>query len=535
MKMLARQDATGGSGLLERILNTPGLEHVVPRLHPDLLHRLIQTCGLEDCSEIVALATPQQLQQVFDLDLWRAARAGEDEGFDASRFGVWIEVLLESGATGAAHKLAQIDVDVVIAGLAQHALVRDRGAVSIYETTDGELVEPHRALDDGLVADVGGYQLVARCDDSWDAIVEVLMSLEAERPDYFHRAMQGCRRLSSSGYEIDGLVDLLTERDQDMFDLSVDREERREKQGFVMPAQARAFLQMSRELQPGCDARANPISRAYFQAIDRAAMENAEDASSSTSFLTAAAEASVFEALLDAGVLAQPPRALISGSDSTLSTLEHVRTRLEFARDNDHAAYLARTEELAYLANTLVAGCSIQGRPFMTQEASDAAIAICNLGLENLRAVPLSFLVDHDLVSVFHVGWSVLHNDVGLYAAEQVIACLEGLRCDDREIQAGLDALRIKLAKHWKAGSPWRARDALDVIAILDTLVWTILLALIQECPVLHTGVAAMQDPRTHSVSASDFEFISENSQIASVREFLRSLPKTLGHIGSRI
>src|SRR5215475_14991793 len=79
----AGRDATEGRGLLDRILNTPSLEQVVPRLRPDLLHRVIQTCGLEDCGEIVALATPGQLERIFDLDLWRAARAGRDEQFDA--------------------------------------------------------------------------------------------------------------------------------------------------------------------------------------------------------------------------------------------------------------------------------------------------------------------------------------------------------------------------------------------------------------------------------------------------------------------
>ncbi len=42
-----------------------------------------------------------------------------------------------------------------------------------------------------------------------------------------------------------------------------------------------------------------------------------------------------------------------------------------------------RTQELAYLANAIVAGCSLQARPFTAQEASDAAVATCNLGLEN--------------------------------------------------------------------------------------------------------------------------------------------------------
>src|SRR5215475_11533311 len=136
----ARRDATEGRGLLDRILNTPSLEQVVPRLRPDLLHRVIQTCGLEDCGEIVALATPEQLARIFDLDLWRAAKAGRDEQFDADRFGVWLAALVESGAAAAAQKLVGMDVDLVVAGLAQHALVYDRAAVTSYETTDGELI-----------------------------------------------------------------------------------------------------------------------------------------------------------------------------------------------------------------------------------------------------------------------------------------------------------------------------------------------------------------------------------------------------------
>ena len=551
----ARRDATDGRGLLDRILNTPSLEHVIPRLQPDLLHRVIQTCGLEDCGEIVALATPEQLARIFDLDLWRAAQPGRDEQFDADRFGVWLEVLMESGAAAAAQKLAGMDVDLVITGLAQHTLVYDLAAVTPYETTDGELItfyaDAISVFDDGLKSDVGGYLLVAKRADSWEAIVEVLTSLDAGHPDYFHQVMRGCRTLSNSGREIDGLDDLLHEGEQVMFDLSVDREQRREKQGYVTPAQARAFLQMSRELQLWSDAMppANPLARAYFRAIDETSTTDAQGASSASGLLAAASEvppapedaaeavAAVFEVLLDAGILAQPRRALLSGSEDRAPRLGHIRARLEFALDQDHAAYSARNEELAYLANTLKAGCSIQARPFTEKEASDAAIAICNLGLENwpphwlpanATAPPISFLIDHDLVSVFQVGWTVLHCEVSMYAAEQLIAVLDRMRCDDREIQAELNALRIKMAKHWQAGAPWRARDALDVIATLDLLAWAVLLALIDECPALHAGVGASQDSRTRSVSATDFEFISENNQIASVREFMRSLLETL-------
>ena len=118
--------------------------------------------------------------------------------------------------------------------------------------------------------------------------------------------------------------------------------------------------------------------------------------------------------------------------------------------------------------------------------------------------------------------------DVCIYAAGRLLEVLAGLRCDDRNAQTGLDALRIELSTCCRAGMPWRARESLDVIAILDMPAWMALLGLIDECPVLHAALGASRNPRTHSVSASASEFISENSQIASIREFMESLPETL-------
>jgi len=144
------------------------------------------------------------------------------------------------------------------------------------------------------------------------------------------------------------------------------------------------------------------------------------------------------------------------------------------------------------------------------------------------RRCPTTFSSVTTSVSVFQVGWTVLHADVSMYTAERLIGVLTRLRCDDDEIQTELDALRIEMAKHWQAAAPWRARNALDVIAILDMPAWATLLGLLDECPVIHAAIVASRDSRTRKVSASAFEFISENSQIAAVREFMHALPDTL-------
>jgi hypothetical protein len=547
--------------LIDRILDAPHLARVVPQLQPQVLHRVIQSCGLEDCGELVALATPEQLTRVFDLDLWRAAQPGTDDRFDADRFGVWLEVLMEYGATSAAQKLAGMDADVAIAALSQHVLVFDHAAVSPSVSMDGEEVPAGRTVNDGIGCEVGGYLVVATRSDSWDAIVALLHLLAAEHPDYFHRVMRGCRSLSNSTPEVDGLDDLLTDRQQVMFDLAFERERRRERQGYVTPAQARAFLQMSRELplEHETTPPGNPIARAYFRAIEWTPATDANDGSHRLPAASGAPPApdgsadavagvvDVLDVLLEAGILAQPPRALLGGPEGPPPRLARIQAHMQFARDRDPAAAAMRTEELAYLANTIVAGCSIQARPFTAQEASDAAAAVCNLGLENWpprrlqaeasrgsaavqprTALPDDFLVGHDLVSVFQVGWTVLHDDVCMYTAEQLIGVLTRMRCDDREIQTGLDALRIDMTRHWQAGAPWRARDALDVMTFLDMPAWATLLGLIDECPVIHAGMGVSHGSRTRQISATAFEFISENSQITSVHEFMRVLPETL-------
>lgn len=560
----AQQGTREPRGLLDRILDTPHLARVVPRLPPDVLHRVIQNCGLEDCGALVALATPGQLAAVFDLDLWRPAQPGLDEQFNADRFGLWLEVMMESGATVAAQKLADVDVDLAIAAFAQHVLVFDPAPVSPSAPMDGEEMPAVGTPNDGLSCDVGGYLVVARRSDSWDAIVGVLTSLDAEHHAYFHRVMRGCRSLSNSTPEVDGLDDLLPNEEQVMFDLAFNRERRREQQGYVTPAQARAFLQMSRQVRLGHDTTPpnNPVARAYFRAIEWTTAADADSgsrrlptASGASSAPAASADAvtAIVDVLLDAGILPRQPRALLDGPQSHAPRLARIQAQMQFAGDHDHAAYSMRSQELAYLANTIMAGCSLQARPFTAQEASESAVAVCNLGLENWprhwllakarrgssvvgagTALPDDFLVGHDLVSVFQVGWTVLHENVCMYAAEQLIGVLTRLRYDDREIQAGLDALRIEMARHWQAGAPWRARDLLDVMMILDMPAWATLLGLIDECPVIHAGIGGSRGSPARAVSASAFEFISENSQVASVREFMQSLPETCALDGSR-
>ncbi len=202
---------------------------------------------------------------------------------------------------------------------------------------------------------------------------------------------------------------------------------------------------------------------------------------------------------------------------------------MEQARDTDDTAYLARGRELAFLANALMAGCSIQSRPFTAQEASDATAAVCNVGLEHWPAHwPGAEAHDHGLVMAFEVGWAVLYEDVSQFAAGQLIATLTNLRSIDVDIQRDLLKLRRELVRQRDAGTPWRVRNALEVIAILDGPAWASLLGLLDECPVLPAALRATLEGHTRAVSATAFEFIATTDQIRDVQAFARKLPDLL-------
>jgi uncharacterized protein DUF6178 len=565
---------------LARLLDSPFLARVVPHLAPETLHALVQHRGLDACGELVTSATPAQLTSLLDLDLWRRVQQGRDEQFDVDRFGEWLEVLVDTGDSVAARTVAALDKHLVIVGLSRYLRVFDPGTFEPTESSDDEAMDRNEKMNseassDVLECETGGYLVRARRTDVWDAIVTLLVTLESEHNHYFHAVMQGCRRLSNSSPEIDGLDDLLTAQEQHLHDVAIERERRRSRHGYATPADARAFLQMARQSQrtPNAQIATNPIATAYFRAADKTVDITAEGTSGGApeseprhdaTRISARGDAdiptsmdAVIELLTAAGVMPERPRALLEAAegDPRAAKLPILRRLMEFVLHHDENAYLTRGRELAFLANTLLAGCSVQSRPFTPEEASDAAACICNLGLECWPArwppsreggpgatsqsssspqgletamPPNAFLVDHDFVTAFEVGWSVLYQDVSLFAADQLISTLVDLQCGDADTRRGLRALRGKLVQQREAGTPWHARDAADVLAMFDMTAWISVLGLLDECPILPAALTAILERRKASVSPTAFEFISTAAQIDDVHLFMRKLQGVL-------
>jgi hypothetical protein len=98
----------------------------------------------------------------------------------------------------------------------------------------------------------------------------------------------------------------------------------------------------------------------------------------------------------------------------------------------------------------------------------------------------------------------------------------------DPDTRAGLRTLRRKLLKHRESGTPWLARDAADVLAMLDMTAWIGVLGLLDECSILPAAVPAILEGSTTPVSQTAFEFISTTTQIGDIRLFMRMLPGVL-------
>lgn len=92
---------------------------LVPRLPALELFWLLREVGLRDATDLVALASPEQIQTFLDLDVW------DREHLLLSATAAWIEVLCDAGVAHAAAVTAALDIELPSLVLARAARVYD--------------------------------------------------------------------------------------------------------------------------------------------------------------------------------------------------------------------------------------------------------------------------------------------------------------------------------------------------------------------------------------------------------------------------
>ncbi|HBZ70501.1 MAG TPA: hypothetical protein DEP35_12530 [Deltaproteobacteria bacterium] len=400
MASLARIQPASPTQLLMRILDQPGLVAAVRELPAPVLGALIDRVGLEDAGELVALASSEQLEGLFDQDLWRAEAPGEDEQFRPERFALWLEIMFEGGERFLIERLCALPRDLVTLAVHRLVLVVDMDSLwrSVTEPSE-ELQRLERALDAPLFEEWEEFRLLARDPMHWDAVWAALLALDRDHHDVLREILEKCCALSTEYVgERGGLYEVLTSEQMLESDVAGEREDRRATQGFIAPADARGFLELARRGEQL--ERRDPITKAYFRARASAKPVRSAESAPHARGRSPADVSRLLRLLEDAGVVGptrpQELTALPAGpaaakersgrarvERSSLAAAERTVLLLQALvelRPQKPLLFSQRIEELHYLANVLIAGSS--GRRPRPVEALEQAIAVCNAGLE---------------------------------------------------------------------------------------------------------------------------------------------------------
>lgn len=354
--------------MLSHMLEDPQLAPQLRALPAPVLRELILRVGLEDAGELVALASLEQLREVFDEDLWRSPRPGQDEAFDAERFCTWLEVLLEGGDAAVADRLAELSEDFLVLAFSRLLRALDPAEVAASLADDDEAGLLDKALEAGGCEELADHLVVPRVENGWQAVWTALVALDerhsARLREVLHRCWLATREEAEAA---GGLYDVLAGEERLLEDARAERDERRAARGYVSPADARAFLALARRV-PAAPER-DPITRAYFRDL------RPVPAAHGSAGGRAGAPRPLRRLLAEAGVEGDgappPPEASL------------FRDAVARLAASDPAAHQRVVEELAYLANVLVAGDA--SRAWQPVEAAERVLELCDAGLRALR------------------------------------------------------------------------------------------------------------------------------------------------------
>jgi hypothetical protein len=364
-KPLLRRPLNGS--LLQQLLDDAQLARHLRALPAPVLRQVILHVGLEDAGELVALSSLEQLREVFDEDLWRSPRPGHDDDFDAARFCTWLEVLLEAGDAAVADRLAQLSEEFLFFAFSRLLRALDATEVAAALADDDEAGLVDKVLEADGCQELGDYLIVARIEDGWHALWTTLVALDERHPELLRAVLQRCWLATREQAEAaGGLYEVLTAEEQLLEDARGERDDRRAARGYVSPADARAFLALARRgpQEPETD----PITRAYFRELQREPVAAHAAGSGARSSRSAPLRRLLAEAGVEPAAQAAP-----SPADSIF------RSAVVQLSGCDPDAHQRVVEELAYLANVLVAGDT--SRAWEPVEAAERVLELCDAGL----------------------------------------------------------------------------------------------------------------------------------------------------------
>jgi hypothetical protein len=418
---------TTSRSLLRRMLDEPELAALVQTLEPPQLARVIERVGLEDSSELLQFATTEQLESVIDDDVWRAAFPGRDPSFDAARFLLWLEVMLECGESWLTERLVALPEDLVTLAFARLLLVLDLDDLRRFlspDDEDGDLTE--KAFGNFPSEEFDEYVVIGRQHEGWDSLLGVLLALDERQHEYLERVLARSRHISHEYIEDNGgLYAVLTADEALEEDLRADHEARRAGRGFIGGRRASQFLELALRAQPFevlAERDDDPITRAYFRELTPPNASRGRHERANESVARPPGQQRLLALIEASSASAEDTREVEATSvftPSASASAERLAQRA-MARlvELDPGLHSQRLEELAYLANVLIADADFRGQPLRSFDAATRVLDGVERGLGHVLSllpgapsdaialtVAVAALRDHSAPRLFRIGY----------------------------------------------------------------------------------------------------------------------------------
>ncbi len=535
------REPTTSTALLDTLTNSAALPALVEKLEPGELKRLVDAVGLEDAGTLVSYASPAQLAYLIDESVWVSVNPGDPESLSVAELLRWFDLWLDLGDGFIAEKLIELGEGFCALAFARLVTVTSAdlapGEVDEYSMVQGE------------------YVVRANVEDEWDTLQAALVALWDEDADFLEALLA---RLSfrHSILGIDGEND--AERVLEA-DASHERETRKEAAGFVGATTAGAFLRgiVAAELDALLDERSyDPASARYFERRKRQVEAPRADAGGAGGRAEPRQTTRAIEAELDQlqreleryELRRSEHVALLTGPQRAPAAVEVPIRRALAALIDDPERFEARTAELAYLANLVMADVVLDehGATMSQADAANLVIATCNLGAgyvlwadarereaESLDPFIAMLREAPGLVRLFRIGWKLisqlpvqtairLRQALSADAARQHLSVKPWLA---DEIEALLN--QPDLVEVVRSGDFAQARETIKVLAIaLESQAAAALCLLVAQVPrlaqILEPGTA---QPRFAGTVDADARYITSMQDLRLADQFLAQLP----------
>jgi hypothetical protein len=545
--------AQASKNLLKTLTDNPALPAFVRTLKAPVLKRLIDHVGLHDAGDLIALTSTEQLREIFEVSLWESLAPGQAERLQPEKFLEWLDVMLEVGPTFAAQRLIELGDTFVTLNFAPLIKVTDSSVMAEHQEDAApcgcalcQLTQRDASFD--IIAD---YLVMAVHDDEWDAVRATLVELESEDAQFLHRVLARCCNRATVRF-------LVAEDPEPLLDdETYEREQRRERSGFVTPQIAATFLATTRKT-PSAELIArneyDDISRRYFEQLAAAAKADAEPEKTDEQEDDDSPEAAVApvelraleEALVQAEIVGDASPKLLTGPKASREPVLELQAHLDRLQITRPDVFVARLGELIFLANVLMAGSWYQGGRFTEAEAARAALACANLGLDFVlneeramssarRAQFIEMTLEDapGIVRLFQVGWNLLQ----ALPMRSAVSLIEALRSD--HVRAQLKHKRWMLDEIEIAVNDPDIFDLIEQGEFADVADNLVLLSLVLDaraCHCLRTLIADL--PRfpqqlnlgfeRAQASTNESQYVSTVQQLNKVDGFLQRLDRLL-------